>query len=110
MSLTVLQQIVFHDLKSNHDLTFNGGCFFWTGSKKILTELIGVDFIEKEETMDETTTNRIIKTLIIGGLAPYQMFEFYPTFGLRDPSIWGIFHTRCSPNVGIFTRKKERHY
>ena len=34
--------------------------------------------------------NQIIKTHVIGGLVPYQMFEFYSTFGLRDPSIWEI--------------------
>jgi hypothetical protein len=54
-----------------------------TGSQKILLELFGVNF------MDEATANRIIRTQVIGGLALYQMFEFYSTFGLRDPSIWG---------------------
>jgi hypothetical protein len=41
-----------------------------------------VDFLEKEETMDEPTTNCIIRTQVIDGLASYQMFEFYSTFGL----------------------------
>jgi hypothetical protein len=50
-------------------------------------DFFGVDFLEKEETIDKPTTNLIIRTHIIGGLAPYQMFHFYSTFGLRGPSI-----------------------
>jgi hypothetical protein len=40
--------------------------------------------------MDEATANQIIRTQVIDSLAPYHMFDFYSTFGLRDPSIWGI--------------------
>ena len=58
-----------------------------------------VDFLEKEETMDEPMTNCIIRTQVIDGLASYQMFEFYSIFGLRDPSFGGIslmkMHTKC---------------
>jgi hypothetical protein len=76
-------------LKSIYDHTFNGGCFLLASSQKILKELFGVDFMEKEETMDEARANQIIRTQVIGGLALYQMFEFYSTFGLKDPSIQG---------------------
>jgi hypothetical protein len=60
------------------------------GSQKILMDVIGMDFLEKEETIDKPMANQIIRTHVIGGLVPYQMFEFYSTFGLRDPSIWRI--------------------
>jgi hypothetical protein len=47
-----------------------------------------VDFLKKNEETDEFTANCIIKTQVIGGLIPYQMFEFYSTFGCRYLSIW----------------------
>jgi hypothetical protein len=58
-----------------------------TSSQKILMELFGVDYHEKEDTIDEATANRIIQSQVLGGLAPYQMNEFYSTFSLKKPSI-----------------------
>jgi hypothetical protein len=60
-----------------------------TGSQKILLELFAIDFHDKEDMMDKAMANRILRSQVIGGLAPFQMFEFYSTFSLKDPSIWG---------------------
>ena len=67
----------------------SGGWFLLTGSQKILLELFAIDFLDKEDTMDKAMTNIILQAQVIGGLAPFQMFEFYSTFGLKDPFIWG---------------------
>jgi hypothetical protein len=52
-------------------------------------ELFAIDFHDKEDMMDKAMANRILRSQVIGGLAPFQMFEFYSTFSLKDPSIWG---------------------
>ena len=51
-------------------------------------DVLEVDYLEKDETMDESSTNRITRAQIIGGIAPYQNFEFYSTFGLTNLFIW----------------------
>ena len=49
-------------------------------------DVFKVDFLKKEEIMDKPMANCIIRTQVIGGLAPYQMFEFYSTSSLKDLS------------------------
>jgi hypothetical protein len=65
--------------------------------------------MDKEETMDEATANRIIRTQVISGLAPYQMFEFYSTFGLRDPSIWGDLSYEDTHRMLESLREKKKN-
>jgi hypothetical protein len=87
---------------------FNGGFSLMPSFQKILIDVLAIDFIEKEETIDKQTANRMIRNQVTSGLAPFQMFEFYSTFGLRDPSIWGDLSYEDAYRMLELPREKKK--